>query len=211
MNATSSCSPSWSNATSTRRVRQLGGEALPPALGDDRPADLDVVAARAVQVYWRPPRPTISPVSRSRSSHMPKPWRSQWSTLAASLATTLGLGRRLGRGPERRRHARVAAAAARSSAACSSRRRSSEHPLGLDALDRPRAHRAGPPTGSPSGRLGSASASAPAVLPADQLGLAALGERDLDRVEVAREHGAREDRARLVAQHARPDSGSRSA
>src|SRR3954453_8069361 len=37
------------------------------------------------------------------------------------------------------------------------------------------------------------------VAPADQLGLALLGERHLDRVEVARDLGVREDRARLLA------------
>ena len=41
-----------------------------------------------------------------------------------------------------------------------------------------------------------------AVVPPDELGLAPLGERNLDRVEVAREHGPREDRARLVADEA---------
>jgi len=37
------------------------------------------------------------------------------------------------------------------------------------------------------------------VCPADQLRLPLLGERDLDRVEVARDLGRREDRARLLA------------
>ena len=82
------------------RERKLGGEPLPPPLGHDRPGGLDVVEAGGVGVL-EPPRPTTSPVSRSRRSHRPKPWRSQWLGLRGEAVDDLGLGRRRRPGPQR--------------------------------------------------------------------------------------------------------------
>ena len=85
-----------------------------------------------------------------------------------------------------------------------------DEPSALEALGGDRDHGRGLGLGGLGARPPAASAES---LPAHELRLAALGERDLDRVEVARDHRLREDRARLVAQQpdrvARRDVGER--
>ena len=201
----------------TRREAMLWGSVSATSWG--RCSSSKPAPSRRGPVRWPAPRPSArepsttparSPASRprcagdrlahhlaggrSRRTQSPKPWRSQWATLAARPSITSGSvggcpvadNQRATRGSRSVRRQLGGVFGRRSDlAAASAAGRAIRYGSRAPSFSRP-----APPVARPAARSSGRARAAP------------LGQWDLDRVEVAGHHGGGKDRAGLVAQQA---------
>ena len=195
VNATIESRSSCSNADRHACVGQLGGEPLTPALGDDRPAGLDVLQARGERVLQaaasnRLPGLAVAEQPRAEAVAIPM------VDLGGERVDDLGFARcrrprtrawhrRGGRRAAAHPRARARRAGARDQTLVSSR---SIVPVLIAPC----------PPSRPPPRPRSAGRSSQRI----SSGSPRSGNGISTRVEVAREHGPREDRPRLVAEQA---------